>query len=156
MLMRERRDWQSYIEALAARMRLGHWTFKIDEESPGGEHTVASVEPWPGRFVATIWLSDRFLDASPEDQRYSIVHELTHCYFAHANSLIVNDLSNADERAWRKAHEYGVDQVATVIAQTMPLPNSVPLNDLDRLNTVEAYMRSKREKRSQNAVATDP
>lgn len=121
--MRPRQDWKPYVDALAARMRLSHWTFKISEDAPGGELSVAAVEPWRGRHVATIYLSDRFLGASPEDQRYTIVHELAHCFFAHANAIILDDLSKADERAWRLAHEYGVDQIASLIAPTMPLPD---------------------------------
>jgi len=123
--MRPRSEYLPYINALAGHMRLGHWTFKISEDSPGGESSVAAIEPWPGRFVATLYFSERFLGNAPADQRYTTVHELCHCFMAHANALICNDLSRSDERAWRLAHEYGIDQIASVIAPTMPLPDEV-------------------------------
>lgn len=124
-MLRKRLDFQPYVNALAARMRLGHWRIEVLDELPESETALASVHPWYGRCAASIRLADNFLKDSPADQRYALVHEMVHCYLAQSNDTIRPDLAPATERAWRLAHEYAVDQIAMTIAEHMPLPDEV-------------------------------
>jgi hypothetical protein len=124
-----RAEWLPYFNALAARMRLGGWGFVISDEPPeGGNAALASINCWYGRFGATIRLSDAFLDESDEEQRYVCVHELVHCYQAHADELISEALSPTLKEAWTLAAEYGVDAAAQTIAPFMPLPTEILCN----------------------------
>lgn len=123
--MRKRLDWQPYVDALAARMRLGHWTLEVLDEEPENDTALASIRPWHGRFGAYIRFADNHLTNPPADQRYAVVHELVHCYHAQADRLIRPDLGTATETAWVLASEYAVDQIASVIAPFMPLPAEV-------------------------------
>jgi hypothetical protein len=118
----DRRAWKPYFERLAARMRLAHWDLEISDEPPRNEDAYATVRCCYGRTLATIWLGDGFLRASPEEQRYVCVHELVHCYFAHADELAGGEMAGRVEEAWNLAMEYGVDAVAKALAPFMPMP----------------------------------
>ena len=109
----ERKAWLPYFNALAARMRLAAWGFVIADEPPPSETAMASIICWYGRFGATIRLSEMFLDTTDEDQRYICVHELVHCYQAHADQLVDDELSADRKDAWSLAAEYGVDAAAS-------------------------------------------
>jgi hypothetical protein len=122
-----RQEWRPYYQALAARMRLGGWTFIISDEPPVGD-ALASINCWHGRFGATIRLSDGFLDESDEEQRYICVHELVHAWQAHADELIDGELAKGKYDAWTLASEYGVDAAAQTLAPFMPLPTEILCN----------------------------
>jgi hypothetical protein len=121
----ERKAWLPYFEALAARMRLGGWGFVISDDPPPSDAALATIVCWYGRFGATLRLSEMFLDTTDEDQRYICVHELVHCYQAHADQLIDDELSADRKDAWSLAAEYGVDAAASTIAPFMPLPSEI-------------------------------
>ena len=123
--MRTRLDFQPYVNAIASRMRLGHWRLEILDEEPENKTAIASIDPWHGRCAAYIRFADSFLKDTPEDQRYTVVHELVHCHLAHADALVRDELAPATETAWVLAQEHGVDQIAMTIAPSMPLPNVV-------------------------------
>jgi hypothetical protein len=122
-----RAEWLPYYQALAARMRLGGWTFIISDEGPEGD-ALASINCWYGRFGATVRLSDNFLNETEEEQRYICVHELVHVWFAHADELVSDELPKGAKDAWTLASEYGVDAAAQTLAPFMPLPQEILCN----------------------------
>jgi hypothetical protein len=81
--------------------------------------------------VANIRVDTSFPDTSPEEQRNTIIHELLHCHFSMAQSVITDDLwdrrllsqdaYSTFEASYRRAQEFGVDGVAMAIAQFFPL-----------------------------------
>lgn len=120
-----REEFGAYVQLIAGKLRLGHWTIKIGDTPPKNADAWASVTCWEGRFGATVYLSDQILSEPPEEQRYVAVHELVHCFFAHSDRIAEADMSSARNDAWRLAMEYGVDAVAEAIAPHMPLPLKV-------------------------------
>lgn len=116
-----RSDFAPYLRTLADRMGLAHWTIEVSDELPK-DSAYACVNAWFGRHGATIRISDKLVSETPEEQRYSCVHELVHCHLAHVSRLSETEITGKAHEAWTIANEYAVDGLAKVIAASMPLP----------------------------------
>ena len=112
-----------YLRALADAMTLRDWAFRILDVGPSDEDAMALIRPTYGRRHASIWLSDDFLDDSPEAQRHTLVHELIHCHFAGAQHYLDDCLDGDARAAYRLMLESGVDAVADALAPLLPLPS---------------------------------
>jgi hypothetical protein len=117
-----------YGKQLQLLMRLDHWRVTIIDEPPP-DCDNADVTWWEDKYRADMRLSDRFLRSAPEDQRYSLVHELLHLHLrgvALTSKGLRHHLSEA-EFAWldnRFEHEeeLAVDALAELLAPFLPLP----------------------------------
>lgn len=115
---------------MSTALHLGHWMIRVPLETrPDNDDEAASVERIYGQNVAKIFLSDRFLLSSPEDQRETYTHELLHCHFR----AIIEARDSLDEllgkpantlfvQQMKTAEEWAVDAIARVLAPFLPLP----------------------------------
>lgn len=125
-----RKQTEKYVRTVADRMGLRDWVFTIEaEEAEDG--AVAQVDQTHGQKHANIWFADVFFTKEAAMQRHIVVHELVHCHLAPAQHMIFgsylrDELGNGRydvfEGTWRMNLEYGVDGLAAVIAEGMPLP----------------------------------
>lgn len=106
-----------YIRSLADQFGLKDWQIRVDDDDPRDE-SFASVWIADYRKEAVVHLSDKFLEASREEQRETILHELVHVHF-HMILSCVPDSINARIEPYM---EFGTDSVAVAIARHYPLP----------------------------------
>ena len=116
-----RLKFQPYVRLLADKMRLKDWEVEISSVQPS-QDADASIKCVFGRKLAVIRLSDTFLESKPEEQRHTIIHELTHCHYAACNEIAENKLPCDAYGAWQMDWEYGIDATADMLAPFMPLP----------------------------------
>lgn len=123
-----RKDFCPYVKELANKMGLRDWSFEIVREQPdvdsSGGPSTAAIGCVYGRKMATIKLSDGFLeDATPEEQRQTLCHELAHALFAPMHQFLHDELEGPAFKAYLLLMEYGIDATADAIAPHMPLPS---------------------------------
>lgn len=115
-----------YGQELQALLRLDHWQIDIDPDLPEGAK--ADVNWYESKWRATMRFSDEILRGTPEEQRYTVVHELLHLHLR-GPALIIKQLrghmsdvgySYTDER-WEHEEELAVDALAQAIAPFLPL-----------------------------------
>lgn len=113
-------------------MGLRDWKFFIPDDSFAEEDhddAIADVKPVHGRRVAEIRFCSTIRECHPTVVRHATVHELVHCHFHQMQEQVEQDLvgelsRQADElfsHSFRRNLENGVDSIATVIAEFMPL-----------------------------------
>jgi hypothetical protein len=68
-----------YVRFLANQMKLRDWEFEVCYD-PDLAGSAAKIEITSCRHEAALTISPRFLESSPEEQRYALVHELTHAH----------------------------------------------------------------------------
>jgi len=117
-----REKFGSYIRDLANLMDLRDWTLIIIHEDPPNRSNIASVYIPLGQRFCNIYLSTNFLTETPENQRSTIVHELTHCHFDAARKAARLSLSKKQYKIWNITFESGIDATAVAWAKTLPLP----------------------------------
>lgn len=117
-----RESWTPYICEIAGLMGLSHWTMSVSHRPPE-EGNIASVGMTRGRYYATIYLSDRFLDDdSPGEQRDTVVHELIHCQLAAVDRLAQDNIPSRLLGTFDNLVEYAIDLMAKSWSQLLPLP----------------------------------
>lgn len=135
---RERhRYWSAYIAECQKRMLLADWNVVLARKpcAPGAAATVDARAP--ARHVL-ISLSENFDGFPRAGQRHAIVHELVHVHLAQLIGGAWRTLRRSydghqeDESVMRvflhslsAPEEYAVDDLARIIAPTMPLPPKV-------------------------------
>jgi hypothetical protein len=112
-------------------MLLGNWDIDLRREPPPKEDSQAAVSFRGCSHVARVFLSDDFDDLTRTKQRETIVHELVHL---HLHPLLGHlDVQFGGRTDWPALHdahvsheEFVVDDLARIIAPTLPLPPRVP------------------------------
>lgn len=126
--------WESYIRDVQKRMLLAHWNVVLEREPTDIPGACASVEILDGRHEARIRLREGFDRYTPVEQRHFVVHELVHLHLAPLAYHLERQggwkkgEENERERISRghSSHEeYAVDDLARIIAPSMPLPPKV-------------------------------
>lgn len=129
---RERHQyWASYIADVQGRMLLANWNVEL-VRPPARSSDGAVVVCIPGQCEARIRLNKNFDDFTRAEQRHFIVHELVHLhvqpfeYHLEMQNGGANDSNRYQVMAGHHSHEeYAVDQLARIIAPSMPLPPKV-------------------------------
>jgi hypothetical protein len=129
MNKQERKAWKKYIRQVADLMHLKDWKFVLDKE-PANPNNGAEMDSVFGRKEVHIRLSPTWAAFTPKQQRYYVVHEITHTYFEpmdhHLCGKMKRAMSTTDLEAWHEDYmlpfEYGIDDSARTIARGMPLP----------------------------------
>lgn len=117
-----RQRFAPYLSDLADRMRLKDWKIILSDDPPDKDEAAAMVNPVYGRKVASVRLSQHFLDSDSEAQRHYLVHELLHCHLEPAWMIAMDAIPHAVEAPFTRMAEYAVDGIADVLAPLMPLP----------------------------------
>jgi hypothetical protein len=125
--------WESYLHDLQKRMLLGHWKLILWRKRPSGadENAAAGVVCQGSGHQAFIFLNEEFDAATRTEQREVIVHELVHLHLFPMRDHLHKQFGDWTD-AWpvlRDAHlsheEYAVDDLARIIAPSLPLPPKV-------------------------------
>lgn len=123
-MKRTRQDFLPYVRHLADSMRLRDWDFCIADEL-AAVGAMASILCVSGRKLGTIRFNEAFLAEDESEQRYIVVHELTHCHCALADAIAESEIDEDHVDAYQLASEHAVDGVAMALAQFMPLPTAI-------------------------------
>lgn len=121
---------EGYLALASKVLRLDGWKVSISPV-PADDDAVAQIDaPWAQR-RAEVRLGAEFWVSGPEDQRDALVHELLHLVLMPAwqmvDELLDEELSARAARigwlAFTQHMEYSIDQLASVIAPQLPLPD---------------------------------
>lgn len=119
-----------YLGRVASVLRLDGWHVSVSPV-PAEEDAVAQVDaPW-GQRRAEVRVGAEFWASTPHGQRDALVHELLHLVLMPAwqmvDELLEQEMSSRTARvAWlgfTQHMEYSVDQLASVIAPQLDLPD---------------------------------
>lgn len=119
-----RSEFLPYVRRLADLMGLKDWTVEIVDEAPSNDAEASTVMVY-GRKLARIRFSAKFLDDTPEGQRETVVHELTHLHLMPMDGVISDLLNEEHYRIYMRFMEYGIDGIAEAWAPHLPLPSHV-------------------------------
>lgn len=116
-----RRVWLHYIRVIADMYGLKDWVLEMgnDEPTNGG---LASVYLPLGRKLGYMRVSQAFITSCPSDQRWAILHELTHCHNSLQYLFGINNLDEVHKENYKVLMEYGIDSISQAISQFYPLP----------------------------------
>jgi len=120
--------WGEYLRELADQLALKDWTV-VTLESPAEDNCVAQSQCTYGRKRISISFQVGFDRLPPEEQRQTCIHELLHAHWG-AMDQVIHDTKNSQNKDWvlrfsdtiHLHHEYGVDALADVLAEFMPMP----------------------------------
>lgn len=121
---------EGYLALASKVLRLDGWKVSMSPV-PADDDAVAQIDaPWAQR-RAEVRLGAEFWVSGPEDQRDALVHELLHLVLMPAwqmvDELLDEELSARAARigwlAFTQHMEYSIDQLASVIAPQLPLPD---------------------------------
>lgn len=125
-----------YVREIADRLLLRDWTINVSDD-PADELEEGIDDPRCGTFsgtlgrrAANVWINRGWWDeATPEERRQTVVHELVHAHEHGAREVVINAVSGYKRRhaeillaIFDAQSEYAVDALADVIAPSMPLP----------------------------------
>jgi hypothetical protein len=124
------KDWRiagKYLREIADKMGLRDWELVLSAH-PCDEEYAAQVCPVEGQRFATFRLRRDWIKRPEYRKRQTMVHELMHCHFHPVDSVVKLDIlphlaSAAKDIAlagYVRNVEYAIDNVATVIADSMP------------------------------------
>lgn len=129
MTQRQRRTLTRYVRTVADSYGLRDWSIAISD-TPAPDDTYADISPVAGQKRAVMRIGVKFWTATPDEQRSTIVHELTHCHLASADAVINADLRESGLLAtvacdllyevYARQREYAVDGIAEAIAGRFP------------------------------------
>lgn len=127
-------EWKAlecYVRYVADEMGLKDWKINVLREPPNDKEHAGECDARFGRKLANITFHPGFRDDKPEEQRQTVVHELLHCHFAAAESVVYNMgfksgyLTDGQrtmiDGAYMQAHEYAIDGVAAAFADVFDL-----------------------------------
>lgn len=122
-----------YIREAARQLKVGDWTIDLPHDVFCDDGAHGTVQFTIGKCVALIRFGTGFLERSREQQRHTIAHELVHI---HLNAMedAFNTLSPQLAQptytvAWSSFNrhlEEATDQLASVLAPSLPLPPERP------------------------------
>lgn len=118
-----------YVAVLQPLLRLQGWDITVPDEPPEEDDAWAVCERSKHGWDARVFIADRLLAASPDQQRKTLVHELLHLYthdwhVAHLDALTGLEQTSRNWARERHDHEHErcVDAIARVLAPFLPLP----------------------------------
>lgn len=112
---------ERYIRRVADGMGLRDWRFMLERDLTSDD--VDARIRWPfGQRYAEITLGEPYFEASREEQRETVVHELLHCHFAAAQDAVSRSTHRRSFAHFMQGLEYGIDATAAALAPRFPLP----------------------------------
>lgn len=124
----ERAGWRAYARQCADLMKLRDWDVHI-ASGPADDAFLAQERCTFGRRSIVLFLSDRFTRLTPQEQRNTIVHELTHAITKPVEYLVYANCENDTKERYQlfhQLHKEAMEQVvahfSAAIAEYLPLP----------------------------------
>jgi hypothetical protein len=122
-------DLESYVADLQAALNVANWKVSVAREASDVD-AWADINPHEQNHTAELRVSHDFWKQTPEQQREVLVHEILHLVTARLDQT-VEALEDAMgkvlwavfEPQYENATERAVDQLARIIAPTIPLPD---------------------------------
>lgn len=129
-----------YVRDIADRMHLRDWSILVSDDPADvpddgiDDERCATFSGTLGRRAAFIWINREWWEqATPEERRQTIVHELIHAHEHAAREVVIHALTVYPRRTadvlqgiYDVQNEYTIDTLADVITPFMPLPPEVP------------------------------
>lgn len=122
---------RAYIATLQPMMRLQQWKITIEEETTEDPDYVATINRTASSWSAFIRFGDVHFGHSVEEQRLTVVHELTHIHLMAFDTAASDGRNTLDptSRQWayervRYELEMATDALSRVLAPLLPLPPS--------------------------------
>lgn len=123
-------EWHAlavYVSCIASKLELRDWTITVNRR-PCDDGAYATIYPTYGRKVADVHFVENFRDLDRDVQRHTVVHELVHCHLESAANMVYRDVEAIVGKpadlvfysGFKRQMEYGVDGLATALAQHMP------------------------------------
>jgi hypothetical protein len=120
--------WAAYIHDVQGRMLLGNWDIDLRREPTRNDNAEATVMFRGCAHEARLFLSGEFDGNTRAEQRHTLVHELLHLHPL-LGHLDMQFGGREDWPALHDAHvsheEFVVEDLARIIAPSMPLPPKV-------------------------------
>ena len=123
------RDWTIHCYQM---LGLDHWNIAV-QFAPCSDDAKAECWRSSHQYQAKLRFSDDWFDASPEEQRLTLIHELLHCHqrpvweaWSTAEAALGMTAWGIFSRIAEIAEETAVDGLARAIAPLFPLPASWP------------------------------
>jgi hypothetical protein len=122
-------DIREYVHELQEELGLHSWDVAV-RTHPCDDDADAKIFPTDDRRVATVELKQDFLQDTPEEQRYAIVHELLHCQttfqlmdalHAVASPHLASPVMQSIRNIVHHEAELTTDALTVVIAPYLPL-----------------------------------
>lgn len=129
----------AYVNDVRRRLFLGNWGIEVLRRLPEDDEAIAEIDSCAGRYVATLAFGPSFWTHKPESQRQTIAHELLHLtHFMVADAVRLGEYKRELGQTTydhlyaqvKLGLEYMVDQLATIVAELLPLPE-IPRADAD-------------------------
>lgn len=125
-----------YVRDIADRMHLRDWDIRVsdhpDDVPDDGvdDERCATFSGTLGRRAAFIWINREYWEqATPEEKRQTIVHELIHAHEHASREVVIQVVTVYPRRTadvlqgiYDVQMEYAIDTLADVIAPFLPLP----------------------------------
>jgi hypothetical protein len=148
-----RQLWADYLAHLANRLGMFNVVTRISRMT-AQSGALADCNSLDTRKLHTLRFSETFEDASAEDQREALVHELLHWHFdhpyqmafEHTQKLMAYDYWLLFYQEFDRTMELGIDGIAHAIAVFYPLPGEV-IPELEK-----KVKKSKKLKKSEHIV----
>lgn len=128
-----------YVRDIADRMHLRDWAVLVSDDPDDApedgidDERCATFRGTLGRRAAFIWINREWWEqATPEERRQTIVHELIHAHEHASREVVIHALTVYPRRTaevlqgiYDVQAEYAIDTLADVIAPYLPLPPEI-------------------------------
>lgn len=120
---------RAYIATLQPLMRLQQWEIVVHDDPTEDEDYVASINRDSRSWRANVRFGDVHFGHSREEQRLTVVHELTHIHMMTLDRAAKDATFCLDPTSWRRLDEridheleMTTDAISRTIAPFLPLP----------------------------------
>lgn len=104
-------------------MGLRDWTVGIAEGATDDVNHEAEAACTTGQKIIWVYLSEHFLERTPDRQRQTLVHELLHAHTAPMHQFLCRlEIDKGVFAGYDLLMEYMVDGIAEEWAKSLPLP----------------------------------
>lgn len=110
---------QDWLADSLGRLSLSHWHVKVLKE-PAPSDCYADIDPHAQAYRATLRLSHDFWVQTPEEQRNTLAHELSHLLLARLDQM-AEKLEQSNGAVWYSAWEPQWDDATERVADTVGL-----------------------------------
>lgn len=122
----------TYISQTKDLLGLKDWNIALHDDQWADDTTAAQCRITFGQQHARLFIHNDFVEATQEEQRCDIVHELIHCHLINYDEAVTNDfldnvglrdtLKLAFAKIFNRLLESAVDGIAVAVSKLVPMP----------------------------------